>query len=108
MGQVSEELAHGLARPQCQRAWPQIGRPDALRAENDVVVIEGAGSPAEINLYDSDIVNMRAWPCIATPRLLVTDIDSRRRLCPPVLVPGRCRPRMSAADQGFLCQQIPG
>jgi adenosylcobyric acid synthase len=47
----------------------------ALRAENDVVVIEGAGSPAEINLHASDIVNMRvALPCRCAC-LLVTDID---------------------------------
>jgi hypothetical protein len=47
---------------------------DALRAENDVVVIEGAGSPAEINLHASDIVNLRVARHAARC-LLVTDID---------------------------------
>jgi adenosylcobyric acid synthase len=48
---------------------------DELRAENDVVVIEGAGSPAEINLHDSDIVNMRVALHCHARCLLVTDID---------------------------------
>jgi adenosylcobyric acid synthase len=48
---------------------------DALRAENDVVVIEGAGSPAEINLHASDIVNMRMALHAQARCLLVTDID---------------------------------
>ena len=48
---------------------------DALRAENDVVVIEGAGSPAEINLHASDIVNMRVALHGNAACLLVTDID---------------------------------
>jgi adenosylcobyric acid synthase len=46
-----------------------------LRAENDVVVIEGAGSPAEINLSASDIVNMRVARHANAACLLVTDID---------------------------------
>jgi adenosylcobyric acid synthase len=48
---------------------------DALRDENDVVVIEGAGSPAEINLSSSDIVNMRVAKHCNAACLLVTDID---------------------------------
>jgi adenosylcobyric acid synthase len=46
-----------------------------LCAENDVVVIEGAGSPAEINLSGSDIVNMRVAQHCHAACLLVTDID---------------------------------
>jgi adenosylcobyric acid synthase len=48
---------------------------DALRAENEVVVIEGAGSPAEINLMDSDYVNLRVARHAGARSLLVSDID---------------------------------
>lgn len=48
---------------------------DALLSEFDVVVIEGAGSPAEINLYDCEIANMRVARLADAPVLLVADID---------------------------------
>jgi len=76
MGQVSAELSAMPWRGRSLKVWPQIAAAlDALRAENDVVMIEGAGSPAEINLSSSDIVNMRVASHCHAACLLVTDID---------------------------------
>ncbi len=46
-----------------------------LKSENDVVIVEGAGSPAEINLRENDIVNMGLAEMIDAPVILVGDID---------------------------------
>lgn len=48
---------------------------DSLAAEHDVLVLEGAGSPAEVNLKQHDIVNMNMARHAGAPVLLVGDID---------------------------------
>ncbi|MBD5805809.1 cobyric acid synthase [Limosilactobacillus walteri] len=55
--------------PQIMQAY------DTLAAENDVIVLEGAGSPAEINLNQNDIVNMGMARMADSPVILVADID---------------------------------
>jgi adenosylcobyric acid synthase len=76
LGEVRAELSASPWRERSELLWP-FAR-DALGAllrENDVVVIEGAGSPAEINLHASDYVNMRTAREARAACLLVTDID---------------------------------
>lgn len=55
--------------PEIQKAF------DKLSGQYDIIVIEGAGSPAEINLKDNDIVNMGMAQIARAPVLLAGDID---------------------------------
>ena len=76
LGQVDRELSALPWRGRSERVWPHIAAAlDALMAENDVVVIEGAGSPAELNLMASDVVNLRVARHARARCLLVADID---------------------------------
>ena len=59
---------------------------EALAAEYDVIVIEGAGSPAEINLKQDDFVNMGLAKLVDAPVLLIGEV-SKEEWC------GGCWPR---------------
>ncbi len=59
-----------------EQLWPIVTAAlDRIRSAHDLVVIEGAGSPAELNLRASDIVNMALARHAQAPVLLVGDID---------------------------------
>jgi adenosylcobyric acid synthase len=76
LGEVRPDLASVPWRARSERLWPFAREAlHALLAENDLVVIEGAGSPAEINLHASDYVNMRTAREAGAACLLVADID---------------------------------
>jgi cobyric acid synthase CobQ/L-threonine-O-3-phosphate decarboxylase len=58
------------------QAWAAVTQAyDSLAAEHQVMVLEGAGSPAEVNLKDQDIVNMKMALHAGAKVLLVGDID---------------------------------
>ena len=81
----SQVIVNGVARAQMTAkeyfAYKKRLIPDvldayrSLAAEYDVIVIEGAGSPAEINLRENDIVNMGLAELVDAPVLLTGDID---------------------------------
>ena len=76
MGKVDLELSRAPWRDRPQRLWPVIEAAfSSLSAEYDLVLIEGAGSPAEINLRDTDLANMRTARLADAAVLLVADID---------------------------------
>jgi adenosylcobyric acid synthase len=75
MGQRRDDLADMEWRVRAELLWPTVhGCLSELLDHYDLVVIEGAGSPAEINLQP-DIVNMRVAEAAGAATLLVTDID---------------------------------
>ena len=76
MGQVRDDLGAVPWRSRSEQLWPHARA--ALRSlldEYQLLVIEGAGSPAEINLHASDYVNMRTAREAGAACLVVVDID---------------------------------
>jgi adenosylcobyric acid synthase len=76
LGKPDHELSRLSWRSRSGRLWPVIEQAlEALLAEHELVLLEGAGSPAEINLRDTDLANMRAATAAAARVVLVADID---------------------------------
>ena len=75
-GKPAMTVAAGEYGRQAYKLLPVVEESlNRLRSAYDIVVIEGAGSPAEINIKENEIVNMRIAKLAEAPVLLVGDID---------------------------------
>src|SRR2546423_4930560 len=75
-GKPNREISALPWRERAPRVWPVVLESlQSLLAYYDVVVLEGAGSPAEINLMECDVTNLRAATVADASVLLVADID---------------------------------
>jgi len=80
---IIEGHSHGLMHAKdyyqkfvLQYAFPIIlNSLDSLRKENDIVIMEGAGSPAEINIQQYDVANMVLAREVNAPVIIVADIE---------------------------------
>lgn len=76
MGRPWKRLHASSYYPEKEYLWDTVTSAlDRLRSTYQLVIIEGAGSPVELNLKDSDIVNMAVARYADAPVILVGDID---------------------------------
>jgi len=105
-GNLSAGAYHGSYRDQ---VWPVVETALLeLLAENDILVIEGAGSPAEVNLKHSDIVNMRVALAADAPVILVADIDRGGSLAAVVGTLELLEPEERATVKGIILNKFRG
>jgi adenosylcobyric acid synthase len=76
LGKVHQDMSAAQYHRDKETFWETAcGGLDRLRAANDVVVLEGAGSCAEVNLMARDIVNLKMAAYADAPVILTADID---------------------------------
>lgn len=81
---------------------------EVLASDNDIVILEGAGSPAEINLKQHDIVNMRMAELAGASCVLVGDIDRGGVFASLLGTVALLEPTEQARIMGFLINKFRG
>ena len=80
----------------------------SLMIENEIVVIEGAGSPAEINISKYDIANMLLAKKVDAPVIIVTDIERGGCFASIVGTLMLLKPQYRRLTHGFLINKFRG
>jgi adenosylcobyric acid synthase len=81
---------------------------DNLRSENDVIIIEGAGSPSEINIAKYDIANMLLAQEVRAPVIIVADIERGGCFASIVGTMQLLKPAHREMVKGFLINKFRG
>lgn len=81
---------------------------DSLRDENDIIVIEGAGSPSEINIAKYDIANMLLAQKVGAPVVIVADIERGGCFASIVGTMQLLKPAHRSLVKGFLINKFRG
>jgi adenosylcobyric acid synthase len=109
LGSAIETGKTGAANSDNERLFKEAcGALDRLRQEYELIILEGAGSCAEINLISRDIVNFRMAAYAAAPVVLVADID-RGGVFAQIIGTLEClEPDPRAQIEGFIINRFRG
>lgn len=108
-GRVDHQLTAAPWRGRSARLWPVVTEAlSSLLEQFEVVVIEGAGSPAETNLWGDDIANMAVADWADAPVALVADIDRGGAFAHLYGTWALLLPRWQARVRGFVLNKFRG
>ncbi|MDW4549302.1 cobyric acid synthase [Defluviimonas sp. D31] len=97
---------YSALRPQLMASV--LGSFNRLKAVHDLVIVEGAGSPAEVNLRRGDIANMGFARAVGVPVILAGDIDRGGVIAQIVGTQAVLDPEDAAMVAGFLINKFRG
>ncbi|QEX18675.1 cobyric acid synthase [Hypericibacter terrae] len=104
-GKANARVYHALKPTLMPAVLESFGK---LSAEADLVLIEGAGSPAEVNLREGDIANMGFAEAADVPVLLIGDIDRGGVIASLVGTAALLAPSERARIKGFIINKFRG
>jgi adenosylcobyric acid synthase len=108
-GQAWRTLSAGDYYRHKRELWEAVTSSlDALRAQYDLVIAEGAGSPAELNLKPGDLVNMAVAKYAGAPVVLVGDVDRGGIFAQLLGTQALLEPDERALLQGFVVNKFRG
>jgi adenosylcobyric acid synthase len=109
LGKPDPELSRTPWRARPARLWPAIESSlRSLASEYELLVIEGAGSPAEINLRSTDLANMRVAQVTGAKVVLVADIERGGAFAHLFGTVGLLEPFERALVRGFVLNKFRG